>query len=104
MKIRGGPGGPLLPLVMLALVALGLGFRLHAVVTREPLRLLTGEATKTASLPGPGAGELQGAFVAIADRVRPAVVNIGTVQTSPGRRPFGFEQPFPDDPFFRDFF
>ena len=94
----------MLPLVMLALVALGLGFVLHAVVTREPLRLLTGEAAKTASLPGPGAGELQGAFVAIADRVRPAVVNIGTVQISRGRRPFGFEQPFPDDPFFRDFF
>jgi len=37
------------------------------------------------------------AFVAIADAVTPAVVNINTTTVMPGRSPF-------DDPFFRDFF
>jgi len=102
MKMWRGRQWPVFPLVVLVLVALGLGFLLHAVLTEEPLRF--GQAAKTAPPPGLAAGDLQSAFVAVADKVRPAVVNIGTVQLSRGRRPFGFDQPFPDDPFFRDFF
>jgi len=102
MKMWRGRQWPVFPLVVLVLVALGLGFLLHAVLTEEPLWL--GQAAKTAPPPGLAAGDLQSAFVAVADKVRPAVVNIGTVQLSRGRRPFGFDQPFPDDPFFRDFF
>jgi Do/DeqQ family serine protease len=90
------------PLAVLVFVALGLGFLLHALLTEEPPRL--GQAAKTGPPPGLATGDLQSAFVTVADRVRPAVVNIGTVQHSRGRRPFGFDQPFPDDPFFRDFF
>ena len=46
---------------------------------------------------------LQAAFVTVAQQVRPAVVNIGTIQRSKARRPIG-PQPGGDDPFFQDFF
>ena len=46
---------------------------------------------------------LQAAFVGVAQQVRPAVVNIGTIQRSKARRPIG-PQPGGDDPFFQDFF
>jgi Do/DeqQ family serine protease len=39
----------------------------------------------------------------VADQVRPAVVNIGTIHRSRARKPMT-PQPFSDDPFFRDFF
>jgi serine protease Do len=46
---------------------------------------------------------LQSAFVGVAKRVRPAVVNIGTIQVAQRRRaPFAPGQS--DDPFFKDFF
>ncbi len=50
------------------------------------------------------ADALQGAFVAVADRLRPAVVNIGTVQVSHSRRTPVLPGPGSDDPFFKDFF
>jgi Do/DeqQ family serine protease len=49
------------------------------------------------------ADALQSAFVGVAKRVRPAVVNIGTIQVAQRRRaPFAPGQS--DDPFFKDFF
>jgi len=47
---------------------------------------------------------LQAAFVTVAERVRPAVVNIGTVQVSRARRTPVVPGPGADDPFFKDFF
>jgi serine protease Do len=67
----------------------------------------------TAALPRPSAATpspistadaLQEAFVAVAGRVRPAVVQVGTVQTARSRRPPSAPGPFADDPFFKDFF
>ena len=46
---------------------------------------------------------LQAAFVGVAQQVRPAVVNIGTIHRSKARRDIG-PQPGGDDPFFQDFF
>ena len=57
----------------------------------------------TGSAPTALAETLQAAFVGVAQQVRPAVVNIGTIQRSKTRRPMG-PQPGSDDPFFRDFF
>ena len=50
------------------------------------------------------ADALQAAFVTVAERVRPAVVNIGTVQVARGSRRPMVPNPVPDDPFFKDFF
>ena len=104
MQIRGGKRWPVLPLAILTLVALALGFLLHAVLTGEPLRLRGRDSAKAPLPTNQTAADLQGAFVAVAESVRPAVVNIGTVQLGRGRRSFGFSERFPDDPFFRDFF
>ena len=101
MEVRGGRQWPVLPLAVLVLVSLGLGFLLHVILTGEPSRFITSQAGPPR---GSAQGDLQNAFVTVAERVRPAVVNIGTVQLSRGRRAFGFAEPFPDDPFFRDFF
>jgi len=54
--------------------------------------------------PTAGADALQAAFVTVAERVRPAVVNIGTVQVSRARRAPVVPGPGADDPFFKDFF
>jgi Do/DeqQ family serine protease len=62
----------------------------------------------TPPAPSPGsplgtADALQSAFVGVAQQVRPAVVNIGTIQVARTRRaPFSPGQS--DDPFFKDFF
>src|SRR4029453_8040260 len=67
----------------------------------------------TAVLPRPGAAApspiptadaLQEAFVTVAGRVRPAVVQVGTVQMARSRRPPSAPGPSTDDPFFKDFF
>jgi serine protease Do len=67
----------------------------------------------TAVLPRPGAAApspiptadaLQEAFVTVAGRVRPAVVQVGTVQMARSRRPRSAPGPSTDDPFFKDFF
>src|SRR5712691_9378555 len=84
-------------LVSLIFLCIGGGFWGHAF-------LLAGRAT-TAPTPSPiiTADALQAAFVSVADRVRPAVVHIGTVQVAKGQRPELGPGPSPD-PFFKDFF
>ena len=54
--------------------------------------------------PTAAADALQAAFVTVAEQVRPAVVNIGTVQVSRTRRTPVVPGPGTDDPFFKDFF
>jgi Do/DeqQ family serine protease len=56
------------------------------------------------SSPAATADALQAAFVAVAEKVRPAVVNIGTVQVARNRRPPAVPGPGGEDPFFKDFF
>src|SRR5947199_4138165 len=77
---------------------LGGGFWLHALLMSPPPA--GGSAT-----PGLAntAEALQSAFVSVAERVRPAVVHIGTVQVARLRRPPTLG-PFADDPAFKDFF
>ncbi|HZF04980.1 MAG TPA: Do family serine endopeptidase [Patescibacteria group bacterium] len=77
----------------------GAGFALYAVLTRSA-------DSRKAAAPGPiaTADALQSAFVSVADRVRPAVVHIGTLQVARGRRPPMIPGPKGDDPFFKDFF
>jgi len=77
---------------------LGGGFWLHALLMSPPPA--GGSAT-----PGlaNAAEALQSAFVSVAERVRPAVVHIGTVQVARLRRPPTLG-PFADDPAFKDFF
>jgi Do/DeqQ family serine protease len=81
----------------LAVVVLsgGSGFALHALLTKP--------AALSVSVPLPPADGLQAAFVGVAAKVRPAVVNLGTVQIArPGRSPYpGF---LSEDPVFKDFF
>ena len=77
----------------------GLGFGVYG--------FLAGGGRVRPALPGSSAATadaLQAAFVAVAERVRPAVVNIGTVQLARGRRPPAIPGPGTDDPFFKDFF
>jgi serine protease Do/serine protease DegQ len=50
------------------------------------------------------ADALQSAFVSVAERVRPAVVHIGTVQVARSSRRPAIPGPYADDPFFKDFF
>jgi Do/DeqQ family serine protease len=59
-----------------------------------------------AQIPSPlgTADALQAAFVTVAERVRPAVVHLGTVQVARSRRPSVVPGPNADDPFFKDFF
>src|SRR5712691_10889807 len=87
-------------LVALAIVfaSIGAGFWLHAVwTTRRSPPPSTPPTLSTAD-------GLQAAFVTVAERVRPAVVHIGTVQVARSRRPPIVPGPFADDPFFKDFF
>jgi len=77
----------------------GAGFAVYAVLTRS-----TDSARTTAPAPIATADALQAAFVSVADRVRPAVVHIGTLQVARGRRPPMIPGPNADDPFFKDFF
>src|SRR5262249_50210339 len=60
--------------------------------------------TTVASASGNPAEALQSAFVQVAERVRPAVVNLGTVQMSRAARRPVVPGPFADDPVFKDFF
>ena len=87
-------------LVGCALFALaGLGFAIYgwSQVGRGP-------APGPAASPLGTADALQAAFVTVAERVRPAVVNIGTVQVARSRRAPVVPGPGADDPFFKDFF
>jgi Do/DeqQ family serine protease len=87
--------------LLVALVILGsagIGFGVHALAEMSR----RGPAPVVASAASP-ADALQSAFVSVAERVRPAVVNVGTVQVARGRR--GPVVPGPtDDPFFKEFF
>jgi serine protease Do len=88
-------------LVAVALVAAaGLGFWAHGL-----WRARSGPAaTPVAPSPISTADALQSAFVSVAERVRPAVVHIETVQVARSRRPPAPQGPGADDPFFKDFF
>src|SRR5258706_7044608 len=64
-------------------LCLGVGFEVHALWTRS-----SSSVTPPSSTPVSAADALQTAFVQVAERVRPAVVNLGTVQMSRApRRP-----------------
>src|SRR5262247_2821442 len=86
-------------LLVVALVAVfGAGLVSHALWSAA-----TRSAPSVSSSPQGAADALQSAFVQVAQRVRPAVVNIGTIQVARSRRaPFSPGQT--DDPFFKDFF
>ena len=93
----------LLPGTLVALLvalAAGGGWVLHGVFPPA------GERSGTTSRPAPGATpaeSLQAGFAGVAEHVRPAVVNLGTIQKARSRRAPG-PQPGRDDPFFQDFF
>ena len=82
--------------VLFALTGAGFGLYGWLSTTRRPAAV--------AASPVATADALQAAFVSVAEKVRPAVVNIGTVQVSRGRRPPAVPGPGADDPFFKDFF
>src|SRR5215813_6349144 len=87
-------------LVALAIVfaSIGAGFWLHAIWTsRRGPEVSVAHSANTADA-------LQAAFVTVAERVRPAVVHIGTVQVARARRPPASPGPFADDPLLKEFF
>src|SRR5437016_6552576 len=86
----------LLPTALFAF--LGGGFWIHAILMSQPPAGGSAPAG-----PANTAEALQSAFVSVAERVRPAVVHIGTVQVARSRRPPALG-PFADDPAFKDFF
>ena len=79
--------------------SIGAGFWAHAFWTSTRI-------APAPSAPSPinTADALQAAFVSVAERVRPAVVHIGTVQVAKGQRPPVAPGPLAQDPFFKDFF
>jgi Do/DeqQ family serine protease len=95
------PGTARWLLLVIALVAVaGAGFWTHALWQTAALR-----AAPAAPSPMSTADALQEAIVAVAGRVRPAVVHVGTVQVArPRRPPSGPGPQAGDDPFFKDFF
>src|SRR5438046_1708864 len=102
---RLGPGGAMTlrsarGLVALAVVfaSIGAGFWLHAIWTSR-----RGPEPSVAH-PMNTADALRAAFVTVAERVRPAVVHIGTVQVARARRPSASPGPFADDPLLKEFF
>ena len=74
------------------------GYLVHSAVSPRPAVSIQAAAPAT-SVPE----TLQATFVGVAQQLRPAVVNVGTIQRSRMRRP-GAPQPGADDPFFQDFF
>ncbi len=87
-------------LLAIALFAcLGAGFWLHSAW----LLMRPGPQDTKPAAPD-AADALQAAFIGVADRVRPAVVHLGTVQVARARRGPMVPQPYSDDPFFKDFF
>jgi Do/DeqQ family serine protease len=79
----------------------GVGFGLYGWQAQSRARAQPPVASPTAT-----ADALQAAFVSVAEKVRPSVVNIGTVQVARSRRAPVVPGPGPgtDDPFFKDFF
>jgi Do/DeqQ family serine protease len=78
---------------------LGGGFWAHALWAT-----LREQPAPPAPSPLATADTLQAAFVTVAERVRPAVVHIGTVQVARQRRPPAAPGPGAEDPFFKEFF
>ncbi|MBI2199998.1 MAG: trypsin-like peptidase domain-containing protein [Candidatus Rokubacteria bacterium] len=74
------------------------GYLVHSAVSPRPAVSIQAAAPAT-SVPE----TLQATFVGVAQQLRPAVVNVGTIQRSRSRRPIA-PQPGTDDPFFQDFF
>jgi Do/DeqQ family serine protease len=87
-------------IVIVVLAAAGGGYLLRDRLGAPPA--LPGPPTRPQASPSVPE-TLQSAFIEVADQVRPAVVNIGTIHRSRARKPMT-PQPFSDDPFFRDFF
>src|SRR5262245_48539742 len=85
---------------LLVVAAAGVGYVVRDRTVERPAA--TPVALRGGS-PGGLPDTLQAAFVGVAQQVRPAVVNIGTIQRSKSRRPMG-PQPGSDDPFFQEFF
>jgi Do/DeqQ family serine protease len=85
-------------MVLLAVFAsVGAGFWAHAFwLSRPPVTV--------GASPVGTADALQAAFVSVAERVRPAVVHVGTIQLARSRRGPTIPGPLADDPFFKDFF
>jgi Do/DeqQ family serine protease len=94
------------PKVARLVLAAGLLFAFAGLGLASFAWLTTGRtrAAAPASSPSATADALQAAFVQVAEKVRPAVVNIGTVQVARSRRPPIVPGPGTDDPFFKDFF
>jgi serine protease Do len=66
-------------------------------------RWIRGPAAAPSPAPLPVAESLQSAFIGVAEKVRPAVVNLGTVQVARDRRA-PLPSPFADNPAFKEFF
>ena len=81
----------------LVFASLGAGFWAHSLYPR-------GGGAPAGASPMNTADALQAAFVTVAQRVRPAVVHVGTVQVARSRRGPTVPGPLADDPFFKDFF
>ncbi len=81
------------------LVCAGAGFAIHALWAT---RVISSSPPPTQVVSAVDA--LQSAFVEVAERVRPSVVNLGTVQMSRTARRPAVPSPFSDDPVFKDFF
>ncbi len=77
----------------------GMGFGSYGWLASRRARVAPAPASPTAT-----ADALQAAFVSVAEKVRPSVVNIGTVQLARSRRTPVVPGPGTDDPFFKDFF
>jgi serine protease Do len=85
---------------MLVAIAAGGGWVLRGVFPSAGER--SGAPSRSASSVTLADG-LQAGFVGVAEHVRPAVVNLGTIQKARGSRAPG-PQPGRDDPFFQEFF
>src|SRR6266508_3620183 len=85
---------------LLVAIAAGGGWLLHGVFPSAGQR--AGASARTA-LGATLAESLQGGFIGVAEHVRPAVVNLGTIQKARSSRAPG-PQPGRDDPFFQEFF
>ena len=93
----------LLPGTLIALlvaIAAGGGWLMHGVI--PPASERSGASSRPIAGATP-AESLQAGFAGVAEHVRPAVVNLGTIQKARSRRAPG-PQPGQDDPFFQDFF
>jgi Do/DeqQ family serine protease len=77
----------------------GTGFGVYGWLLTQRSRPAPPPVSPTAT-----ADAMQDAFVSVAEKVRPSVVNIGTVQVARGRRAPVIPGPGTDDPFFKDFF